>query len=100
MVTSRGPSWDLVGATLVVVVVIVVVVDVFVQVSGTIEVTALTTLDETEIFEFCSSLHANKKLTLSSGIRNFNIAFPIMIYIKTCDATIRRLNQDPWPKRW
>jgi hypothetical protein len=68
MVTSRGPGWVVLGATLVVVV-DVVVADVVVDVSGAIEASTPTRL---ESFEFCSSLHANKKLALSSGRRKRN----------------------------
>jgi hypothetical protein len=57
-----------VGATLVVVVGDVVVV----VVSGAIEASTPTRLVETEVFEFCSSLHANKRLAPSSGRRKRN----------------------------
>jgi len=68
MVTSRGPGWVVVGATLVVVVGDVVVV----VVSGAIEASTPTRLVETEVFEFCSSLQANKRLAPSSGRRKRN----------------------------
>jgi len=67
MVTSRGPGWVVLGATLVVVVDVVVVV-----VSGAIEASTPTRLVETEVFEFCSSLQANKRLAPSSGRRKRN----------------------------
>jgi hypothetical protein len=54
------------GATL------VVVVDVVVDVSGAIEASTPTRLEETESFEFCSLLHANKRLAPSSGRRKRN----------------------------
>jgi hypothetical protein len=57
-----------VGATLVVVVGDVVVV----VVSGAIEASTPTRLVETEVFEFCSSLQANKRLAPSSGRRKRN----------------------------
>jgi hypothetical protein len=66
------------GATLVVVVVVDVVVvdvsvaDVVVDVSGATEASTPTRLDETEAFEFCSSLHAIKRLAPSSGRRKRN----------------------------
>jgi hypothetical protein len=56
------------GATLVVVVDVVVVV----VVSGAIEASTPTRLVETEVFEFGSSLHANKRLAPSSGRRKRN----------------------------
>jgi hypothetical protein len=68
MVTSRGPGWVVLGATLVVVV-DVVVADVVVDVSGAIEASTPTRL---ESFEFCSLLHANKRLAPSSGRRKRN----------------------------
>ena len=100
MVTSRGPGWVVVGATLVVIVVVVdvVTVAVVVEVSGAIEDSALTRLDETEEFEFCPSLHANKRLALSSVRRNLDFIFSITEYDNTCDATIQRRDQDPWPR--
>ena len=98
MVTSLGPGWVVVGATLVVVVVDVVVVVVVVEVSGAIEDSALTRLDETEEFEFCPSLHANKRLALSSVRRNLDFIFSITEYDNTCDATIQRRDLDPWPR--
>jgi len=66
-----------VGATLVVVVVDVVVVevvveDVVVKVLGAIEASTPTRLEETEVFEFGSSLHAIKRLAPSSGRRKRN----------------------------
>jgi hypothetical protein len=64
-----------VGATLAVVVVgvvDVVVVVVVVDISGTIKASTSTRLDEAEVFEFCSLLHANKRLALSSGRRKRN----------------------------
>jgi hypothetical protein len=57
MVTSRGPGWVVLGATLVVVDVVVIdviVVDVAVEVLGAIESSTPTRLDATETFEFCS----------------------------------------------
>ena len=98
MVISRGPGWVVIGATLVVVDVVVVdvtVVDVVVDVSGAIEASTPTRL---ESFEFCSSLHANKKLTLSSGKRKFDFTYSITEYDTTCDVTIQRLSQAPWPR--
>jgi hypothetical protein len=68
MVISRGPGWVVIGATLVVVVGDVVVVDV----SGAIKASTPTRLVETEVFEFCSSLQANKRLAPSSGRRKRN----------------------------
>ena len=55
MVISRGPGWVVVGSTLVVVVVVVdvVTVAVVVEVSGAIEASTSTRLDETEDFESC-----------------------------------------------
>ena len=100
MVTSRGPGWVVVGATLVVVVafvVDVVDVDIVVEVSGAIEASALTTLDETEVFEFCSSLHANKRVTPRSGRRNLDFTHNITKYHTTSDQIIRRRDLDPWP---
>jgi hypothetical protein len=75
MVISRGPGWVVIGATLVVVdvvVVVVTVVDVVVDISGTIKASTPTRLVETEVFEFCSSLQANKRLAPSSGRRKRN----------------------------
>lgn len=105
MVTSRGSGWVVVGATLVVVVVVVVAVDVVVvdivtvavvdEVSGAIEASTTTRLDETEDFEFCPSLHANKRLTPSSVRRNLDFIFSITEYDNTCDATIQRRDLDP-----
>ena len=99
MVISRGPGWVVIGATLVVVVDVVVtdvsVVDVVVEVLGTIEASTATRLDETESFEFCSSLHANKRLAPSSGRMKFDFTYSITEYDTTCDETIQRLNQAP-----
>ena len=72
MVTSRGAGWVVLGATLVVVVDVVVVV-----VSGAIEASTPTRLVETEVFEFGSSLHANKRLAPSSGKRKFDFTYSI-----------------------
>jgi hypothetical protein len=103
MVTSRGPGWVVVGTTLVVVVVVVVVVDVVtvdvvVEVSGAIEASTSTRLDETEDFEFCPLVHANTRLTPSSGRRNFVCTYSITKYHNTCDQIIQRRDQDPWPR--
>jgi hypothetical protein len=76
MVISRGPGWVVIGATLDVVV-DVSVVDVVVVVSGATEASTPTRLDETEAFEFCSSLHANKRLAPSSGKRKFDFTYSI-----------------------
>ena len=99
MVTSRGPGWVVVGATLVVVVVVVdiVTVAVVVEVLGAIEASTSTRLDETEDFEFCPSLHANKRLALSSVRRNLDSIFSITEYDNTCDQIIQRRDQGPWP---
>ena len=102
MVTSRNPGWVVVGATLVVVVVDVVVVevvvvDVVVEVSGVIEASTSTRFDETEVFEFCSALHASKRLALSSGRRNLEFTYSITECDKTCDQIIQRRDQGPWP---
>jgi hypothetical protein len=70
MVISLGPGWVVIGATLVVVDVVVVVV--VVEISGTIKASTPTRLVETEVFEFCSSLHAIKRLAPSSGRRKRN----------------------------
>jgi hypothetical protein len=72
MVISRGPGWVVIGVTLVVVVDEVVVVDIVVVVSGAIEASISSRLDAMEAFEFCSSLHANKRLAPSSGRRKRN----------------------------
>jgi hypothetical protein len=100
MVISLGPGWVVIGATLVVVDVVVVdviVVDVAVEVLGAIESSTPTRLDATETFKFCSLLHANKKLALSSGRRKFDFTYSITEYDTTCDETIRRRDLDPWP---
>ena len=98
MVTSRGPGWVVVGATLVVVVVVVVTVAVVVEVLGAIEASTSTRLVETEDFELCPSLHANKRLALSSGRRNFVCTYSITKYHNTCDQIIQRRDLDPWPR--
>jgi hypothetical protein len=107
MVISRGPGWVVDGATLVVVVVVVVVivvvvvdivtVAVVVEVSGAIEASTSTRLDETEDFEFCTSLHANKRLALSSVRRNLDCTYSITKYHNSCDQIIQRRDQGPWP---
>ena len=102
MVISRGPGWVVLGATVVIVVDVVVidvtVVDVVVDVSGAIEASTPTRLEETEVFEFCPSPHANKRLALSRGGRNLDLTYSITEYHTACDETIQRLNQAPWPK--
>ena len=98
MVTSRGPGWVVVGATLVVVVVVVVTVAVVVEVSGANDASMSTGLDETEEFEFCPLVQANTRLTPSSGRRNFVCTYSITKYHNTCDQIIQRRDLDPWPR--
>ena len=100
MVTSRGPGWVVVGTTLVVVVVVVYVVTVavVVEVSGANDASTSTRLDETEDFELCPLVHANTRLTPSSGRRNLVCTYSITKYHNTCDQIIQRRDLDPWPR--